>query len=303
MSRRSWKTVIEAGFAVPPDRPLGDQTADLVELLGDPDPELRDELAYSILSTWIARGVYDDLLVSLGDSVARGMFVGLGSDGQPTIFRRSFAALVVAACINRDEAARLTSRDVFLRWSDLGLSWFLAERDLRGRIPGQGWAHAGAHGADLLQAIAASHHTGQDEARVVLDVISERLRTPTQYVLVDNEVDRLALAALTVVYRNLVAGDPLDAWVSSLSAGLEPPDPGSPGLSGSGRGADWPSASAHNISGFIRAMYVHLAAGISPQLSRPGNEYLFKQAPPMRADLLLALLAAVPKTTPWLYSG
>jgi hypothetical protein len=292
MSRRSWKTVVEAGFAVPPDRPLGDQTADLVELLGDPDPELRDDLAYSILSTWIARGVYDDLLVSLGDSVARGMFVGLGSDGPPTIFRRSFAALVVAQCINRDEAARLTSRDVFLRWSDLGITWFLAERDLRGRIAGQGWAHAAAHGADLLQSIAASHHTGQDEARVVLDVISERLRVPTQYILVDNEVDRLALAALTVVYRNLVSGDPLDAWVTSLSAGLEPP----------GDSVDWPSPSAHNISGFIRAMYVHLASGISPPGSRNANGYLFKQAPPTRADLLLALLAAIPKTTPWLYS-
>jgi hypothetical protein len=293
MSRQSWRAVVEAGYVVPDDQPLGSLTAELVEMLGDDDPELRDEIALSVLATWIERGHYDDLLITLGDSVARGLAVGLGEDGTRTVFRRTFAALVVAACIDRDTVAHLVPRDVFLRWSDLGIGWYLAERDLRGRVPGQGWAHAGAHGADLLRSVAASHHAGRDEGQVVLDVISERLRTPTAYTFVDNEEDRLALAALTVIYRGLVPAGALDTWVARLATGLDAP----------GDEPDWPTPAAHNVSAFLRAVYVHLASGISPAAGGGTDPTLFDQAPGTRPDLLLALLAAMPKTAPWLYSG
>jgi Protein of unknown function (DUF2785) len=293
MSRQSWRAVVEAGYAVPDDQPLGNLTAELVEMLGDLDPELRDEIALSVLATWIERGHYDDLLITLGDSVARGLMVGLGDDGTPTVFRRTFAALVVAACIDRDTAAHLVPRDVFLRWSDLGIGWYLAERDLRGQVPGQGRAHAGAHGADLLRSVAGSHHAGRDEGQVVLDVIGERLRTPTKYTFVDGEEDRLALAALTVVYRGLVAGDALDEWVARLGAGLDAPrdDPA------------WPTPAVHNLSAFIRAMYVHLAAGISPPSPGGTHPTVFDRPPSGRPDLLLALLATIPGTAPRLYSA
>lgn len=293
MSRQSWRAVVEAGCSVPLGRPLGDLTAELVEMLGDPDPELRDELALSVLMTWIERGHYDDLLISLGDSVARGLVVGLGDDGEPTVFRRTFAASVVAGCIDRDAVAHLIPRDVFLRWSDLGIGWYLAERDLRGRVPGQGWAHAGARGADLLRSVAASHHAGPDEGQVVLDVISERLRTPTRYTFVDGEEDRLAFAALTVVFRGLVGGDALEVWVDRLAAGLDAPRDQ----------PDRPAPAAHNVSAFLRAMYVHLAAGISPPGAGQAGPSTFDRPPAARSDLLLALLATIRRTTPWLYSA
>jgi Protein of unknown function (DUF2785) len=292
MSRQSWRAVVEAGCSIPVGRPLGDLTAELVHMLGDPDPELRDDLALSVLMTWIGRGHYDDLLTSLADSVARGLTVGLGDDGEQTVFRRTFAASVVTGCIDRDTVAHLVPRDVFLRWSDLGIGWYLGERDLRGRIPGHGWAHAGARGADLLRSVAASHHAGPDEGQVVLDVISERLRTPTHYTFVDGEEDRLAFAALTVVFRGLVGADALETWVDRMATELDAPHDRS----------DGPPPAAHNISGFLRAMYAHLAAGISPPDAGGSGPSIFDQPPAARSDLLLALLATIPRTAPWLYS-
>ncbi len=58
-------------------------------MLGSPDPEQRDGIAYPALATWIDRGVYDDLLVGLGDGMAAGLTVGLGEDGTDSVFRRS----------------------------------------------------------------------------------------------------------------------------------------------------------------------------------------------------------------------
>src|SRR6476661_3931578 len=102
MSGSYWKQVLATGLAVPSDRPLDDLTAELTRMLGSPDPAVRDGLAYPTLATWIDRGVYDDLLVGLGDGMAAGLRVGVGEIDTDTVFRRSFSVLVLAECIERD---------------------------------------------------------------------------------------------------------------------------------------------------------------------------------------------------------
>ena len=78
-----WRHVSAADFRVPADRRLSDLTAELTELLGTPDSELR-ELALAVLCTWIERGVYDDLLPGLGDGIATGLLTGIGEQRAPT---------------------------------------------------------------------------------------------------------------------------------------------------------------------------------------------------------------------------
>jgi len=99
MSGSYWRQVHADGLAVPSDRPLDDLTAELTRMLGDPDPALRDGTAYPTLTTWLDRGVYDDLLAGLGDGMAMGLLVGLGEQDTDTVFRRSFSALVLGECI------------------------------------------------------------------------------------------------------------------------------------------------------------------------------------------------------------
>ena len=90
-----WQSVVKQGLEVPSDRPLDDLTAELTAMLGSPDPEQRDGIAYPALATWVDRGVYDDLLVGLGDGMAAGLTVGLGEDGTDSVFRRAFSVLVL----------------------------------------------------------------------------------------------------------------------------------------------------------------------------------------------------------------
>jgi hypothetical protein len=286
-----WRHVLASDMAVPDERPLNELTAELVTMLGSTDSVERDDIAYPVLATWVSEGVYDDLLVSLGDSITRGLQVGLGNVGDDTVFRRSFSALALAECLDRDNRAQLLPVDVVLRWADQAIGWFTREQDVRGWIDGKGWAHTIAHGADLLGVLGASRHLTDIHVRVLLDVIAERLLSPIGHVLVDGEDDRLAAATLTLLQRNLVDTDVIEAWVDTLAEGLTP-------RQGAGSDERWPTPQARNTSQFLRALHVHLAIGVTPI----DSTLAFTEPPRCRSDLLLALLQAIPRFTPWLYS-
>jgi hypothetical protein len=286
-----WQHVLDSDMAVPRERPLNELTAELVTMLGSSNPVERDEVAYPVLATWIGEGVYDDLLISFGDSLCDGLLIGLGEHDDDTVFRRSFTALVLAECVRRDNVAHVLPVDVVLNWADRALGWYVREQDLRGWVDQLGWARALAHGADLLAAFAQSRHLGSVHLGVLLDVICERMMFSSARVLTDGEDDRLAAAGLTILQRNLVTQDQLDTWVEALGQGLIRPR-------GYSRDA-WPSPSARNTSAFIRALYVHLAIGVRPESATIS----FNEPPECRADMLLALLKVIPRLTPQLYSS
>jgi Protein of unknown function (DUF2785) len=286
-----WQHVLDTDMAVPHERPLNELTAELVAMLGSSNPVERDEIAYPVLATWIGEGVYDDLLISFGDSLCDGLLIGLGEHEDDTVFRRSYSALVLAECVRRDNVAHVLPVDVVLNWADRSLSWYVREQDLRGVVDAKGWARAIARGADLLAAFAQSRHLGSVHLGVLLDVMCERMMFSSTRVLTDGEDDRLAQAALMILQRNQVSQDQLDTWVESLGQGLIRPR---------GYSQDaWPSPSARNTSAFIRALYVHLAIGIRPASATIS----FNEPPECRADLLLALLTVIPRLTPGLYSS
>ncbi len=72
VSEAYWQTVMQDGMNVPADRSLDECTVELVEMLGHSNPRWREDLAYPLLTTWITRGVYDELLSGLGDGIAPG---------------------------------------------------------------------------------------------------------------------------------------------------------------------------------------------------------------------------------------
>ncbi|GAB6984147.1 DUF2785 domain-containing protein [Nocardioides pyridinolyticus] len=280
MSGSYWKQVHATGLAVPTDRPLDDLTAELTRMLGDPDPALRDGTAYPTLTTWVDRGVYDDLLAGLGDGMAIGLRVGLGEQGTDTVFRRSFSALVLGDCIARDNQRSLLPGGKILEWGDRLAAWLLRERDLRAFVPGKGWAHAVAHGADSLATLARSPHLAQPELTVILDVIADRVLLPVDRLFGNGEPDRLAFATMNVLRRNVVPLGVLEPWIARLAAAARP--------RGSYEGRD-PYLLGGNAEAFLRALYLQLSLGARP--------------PQVRSDLLLVVVAALKHTNSALLSA
>ena len=275
MSRGYWQQVQSQGLAVPADRPLDDLTAELTRMLGSPDPAQRDGTAYPTLATWIERGVYDDLLSGLGDGMALGLQVGLGETDTDSVFRRSFSALVLGECIARDNARPLMAGGKILEWGDRVATWLLRERDLRGFVPGNGWAHAVAHGADALGTLAQSTHLETNELTVVLDVIADRLLLPVERLFAAGEPDRLALATMKVLRRDLVPLRVLEPWIARLGAAA--------GTRSSYDDRD-PFLPGGNAEAFLRSLYLQLSLGAQP--------------PEVRSDLLLVVVDTLKETNP-----
>lgn len=274
MSARFWERVRANGLQVPADRPLPDLTSELTAMLGDPDPAVREEIALPTLLAWVADGVYDELLEGLGDGMAAGLRPGLGEDGTDSVFRRTCSARVLTACLERDAAERLVGEATVLGWGDRLAGWWVREHDLRGPVPGRGWAHAGATGADALAALAASAHLGALELTVLLDVLADRLLVSTEHLLVHGEPDRMARAALVVLRRGLVELDVVEPWLARLAqhaAGAAPP-------------LRAPAPAELNTQAFLRSLYLQLALAPDP--------------PPGRADLLLTVIDRLRDTNP-----
>ena len=271
MESAFWDRVVADGHRVPDEPPLADLTAELTTMLGSTDPSVRDGIAFPTLATWVAEGVYDDLLEGLGDGMTAGLRVGIGEDGTDTVFRRSFSALMLSVCLDRATSPGTSARvavsdDAVLRWGDRVAGWLVRERDLRGYVPGKGWAHAIAHGADALGMLARAPVMGRLELTVLLDVIADRLLTPTRARLVHGEDDRLAMATMEILRRDLVSVEVLEPWVARLA------EQARPGFDGH----DDPYLVTGNVQSYLRALHLQVALSARP--------------PKGRADVLLVLI-------------
>lgn len=285
-----WERVVADGYRVPHGAALDDLTTDLVKMLGHGDPRVRDDIAYSVLSTWVSEGVYDELLAGLGDGLVLGLRVGLGEDGTDSVLRRSFSAVGLAAVIARDNAVHILHPTTVLTWADRSVAWFLAERDLRGWVPDRGWVHTAAHGSDLLAVLAASRHLGAEELRVVLDVIAERLMIPTRHRFTAGEDDRLAFATMSLLHRDLVSVDVLEAWLERWTAvWSEPLTPGAQ-----------ESPTRANAMAYARALHLQLLLGVT---GTPTQDAMANPAvtPSCRPDLLIALQRSLRTSAPHIF--
>ncbi|MCB5169500.1 DUF2785 domain-containing protein [Streptomyces bambusae] len=183
-SKIDWVAVEAADCAVPAGHPPEDLVRALSAALADPDPDVRDGAPYTVLHTWIARGVIPaDRRLELGDEMAERF-------EHPRTEARTFAPLVLDMLVAKG--------DFRPAWVDAFARWYPHEEDLRGHDATLGWLHAVAHGADLLDRFG--RHPDVDPVRM-LDLAAARLTAPTDHVFDQLEDDRLARAVARVLTR------------------------------------------------------------------------------------------------------
>lgn len=260
-----WPTVIAADFAVPEGHALVELVDELFDALCSPDPALRDEQAYPILTAWIMAGYLDDQLSSLGERAVRLL-------AHSQIQARTFGALILAALVHRDTASDVLDTQTLLRWTDAFADWWLAETDLRGWDDQLGWLHAVAHGADVVGELGLSPRLGGDNLARLLDLARARLLAPTGYVFAHQEDDRVALAMATVLARSELTSVAATSWIDDVRSYFEASRPGPV------------PAPAANTMRTLRSLYLMVDRGF-----RPDPEQDDQLVPPHRAEILTAL--------------
>lgn len=219
-TRAFWRSIVEHEYAVPADQSLPDLTRELAGLLGSPDPESRDEFAYSILAAWIyqKRAIEPAALRPLMAALLANLTADIGGTGTDAVLRRSFSALMLSVVAARDNAAPFLTEAEYRDLVDRALAYLGAERDVRGYDEEKGWIHSAAHTADLLKFLGRNRYLRPADQVRVLDAISAKLRG-APVVFTHGEDERLARAILSLVARTDFNPAEFGAWVERTAPG------------------------------------------------------------------------------------
>jgi hypothetical protein len=253
-----WQAIVDADFAVPIGLTVSDLTPQLVDLLGSTNSHLRDDFGFTILAVWIDRGGYysPDQLRELGAQLAHNLSIGIGETETDSVFQRAFSALILGKVIDADNRETFLSAAEVHRWLDQALTYVRAERDVRGFVPGKGWAHAIAHVGDLLMYLARNRHVGAPNLERILEAIGTRMSEPVPYVYRALEDERMAYAVIVALQRELLTPTFLRSWVDRLAQRWS--------------GDQWSTTSKlddnanayYNTRQFLRSLYFQLLLGI-----------------------------------------
>jgi imidazolonepropionase-like amidohydrolase len=213
-----WRRIAASQFAVPEGSTLAPLLTELTALLGSPDPELRDDIAYSTMAQWVYRQriVPVDERRRLMREWTAGLRAGIGENGTNSVFRRSFSALALGLLVILDNEAPFLERAEFDQLLAAALSYLQEERDVRGFDPEMGWMHSVAHTADLLKFLGRSRHLQPEQQRTILAGMTAKLRR-VESPLVDGEDDRLARAVLSIAARPDFDEAGFAAWLKTMA--------------------------------------------------------------------------------------
>ncbi|WP_289138468.1 DUF2785 domain-containing protein [uncultured Brevibacillus sp.] len=192
----------------------------MLEYIGDPQPELRDNLIYPTFRHWIAtENKFTDqglriLLATLIDE--QHLFYNIGSDGEPSVFTRTFSVLPVALILRRHCEQPFLEQADFRRVKQSLLRYYKEEKDLRGYLNEGGWAHSAAHGADALDELVQCPESDEALQLEVLAAISGMLHNG-KHVFHDEEDERIATIVSTMLANNLLPKAEIANWISGLA--------------------------------------------------------------------------------------
>ncbi|MFF2753235.1 DUF2785 domain-containing protein [Psychrobacillus sp. NPDC058041] len=193
---------------------------EMIENIGSTDPILRDKLIYTAFYTLVTEDFLDQQqMVFILNKLLENKSVVLDIDNPLTdsVFTRSFTTLVYALIVEHDSTKQIISKDLVREVIEATHEYMGKESDLRGYVDKRGWAHAAAHGADLLDSIMKHPTATEDDALKILQHIARFLTIANGYQ--DDEEERLARAFVTLTKYHLNE-DLIVTWLEQLKQSL-----------------------------------------------------------------------------------
>jgi hypothetical protein len=185
---------------------------ELLDCLGDPDPALRDGIAYEALSTWMRAGAFDaGELRTLRDGLYA-MLDGPAGDG----YAHPFAALVLSEVARTDIVSPWMTpaeRDAMVRRATGSVGGI---SDYRGYDPGQGWRHGVAHGADWLMQLARNPQLERAQGDGILAAVASQAVPASGHAYIFGESQRLVGPVVFIAQRGFYTTGQWQAWFASL---------------------------------------------------------------------------------------
>ncbi|WP_438311921.1 DUF2785 domain-containing protein [Sporosarcina sp. FA9] len=189
--------------------------------IGNPESYLRDKLIYGSFMKMIYSNQLNKVEIQgVLEEVVKTDYLlyRIGELGTDSVFTRSFSALVVAAIIEYDVEKQVLDSDIVLSTVNSVIQYMMEEQDTRGFIDEKGWAHAIAHGADALDALAKHPQLKIEDINQILHVLEKSLLRQVDYL--DEEEERLASVIASLIGHQNVELE-IQLWLENLTTLVE----------------------------------------------------------------------------------
>lgn len=196
--------------------PADDLAQELLFCLASPNPELRDRIAYELLTDWLRNEkLTDDTRHSLLGSLSATLSSFPPVETDNTALARSFSALILSEVLRSDSNQPFMTGAERQALLDTSIRSLEQENEYRGLDSELGWVHPVAHMSDLLWRFALHTDTSESQAELILAGVRSKV-APTGVFYQFNESDRLARVITTMITRELLPPDTFVAWLASF---------------------------------------------------------------------------------------
>lgn len=267
-SRASLQQLKQDGFATLAAKGANVLAVALAACLDDPDPAMRDGIAFEALSTWMRKGqLTNDTLHSLRASLYQAL-----QAPDPQGFGHPFAALVLAEVARTDRINAWMTPEARADMVVRAATYLEGIDDYRGFQNGEGWRHGVAHGADWLMQLSLNPALDHTQRQRLLDALASQI-VPARHAYVFGEPERLAMPVLLLARAGLHDEAGWRTWLETL-----PPRLGDPELAW--KNAEW-MARRHNLRAFLMALHASAAMSGNPadKALLPGIEAVLRSLP------------------------
>ena len=199
----------------------------LLKHLGDPSPEIRDDLVFISL----ARGIQEELFTEkqfhfIAEEILSdgGLEKEVNKLGRSTL-ERSFRALIFANLLSADgneqslfyKGLNTDIRNIML---DQGLYYLKKEKDTTGFSSQYGWVHAFAHGADLLTEVVCHPEFPKNRVHEVIDILDQLFKRIS--IRFTNDEDwRIARVLYEPILQGKLEQEQVVSWIKTIDFPLE----------------------------------------------------------------------------------
>lgn len=245
------KALKTEGFKLDDDARRAELATGLLGCLSDPDPELRDGIAFEAWSTWLRA---DKISVETRLAAVAELLPALLPDAlDPNGFRKPFAALVLSELARADRKSPYLSPEQRAQLVEGGAQYLEGVRDYRGFDSREGWRHGVAHGADLMLQLGLNPALDKAQLDRMIAAVATQVTPPGEQFYVYGESARLARPVLYAALRGLHTAADWEALFKKIS------DPAPL--------AKWPDAfrdnaglaRRHNARAFLLVVYSEIA--------------------------------------------
>jgi hypothetical protein len=231
-------------------RDIGKFALDLIPCLEDPDPEIRDGIAYETLSEIMRAGRLEpETLQAMKAALLSSLAT---ADGDPEGFRGPFAALVLAEVARTDRMSPWMNDAERRELIGAAHDYLAGLTDYRGFDETEGWRHGVAHTADLLMQLSLNPALTRPQADAILEAVALQV-APTSHAYVFGESGRLARPVIFLSRRGMFSEAEWTGWLLGLWPMDDP-------LRQDVYSSEAALRKRHNLSAFANEIYVASAA-------------------------------------------